>query len=117
MHVVDYHVSPQSWSPVHSRYAVRLLYDEGSLGEVESASELAEYLQDYDRNYFIGCESESGWEEAISREKPNLFSLGRDPEKVGWITVQELSVHSHVISIHELARPLKCLGTRLQSCI
>ncbi len=61
---------------------MRLLYDEASLGEVDSASELAEYLQDYDSNYFIGRESEAGWEEAIRTEKPHLFSLGRDPEKV-----------------------------------
>ncbi len=64
------------------RYAVRLLYDESSLGEVGSLAELVEYLQDYDSNYFIGSESETSWEEGIRTGKPNLFSLGRDPEKV-----------------------------------
>ena len=61
---------------------MKLVYDEISLGETESHSELEEYLQDYDRNCFIGCESDPGWEEGILMQKPHLFSLGRDPEKV-----------------------------------
>ena len=65
-----------------TRYAVKLMYDEGSLGEVDSHQELVEYLQHYDSNCFIGCESESAWEEAIREERPHLFSLGHDLEKV-----------------------------------
>ena len=65
-----------------SRYAVKLMYDEVSLGEVDDFSELADYLESYSTDYFIGLESEKGWEEAVLRQVPHLFSLGRDPEKV-----------------------------------
>jgi len=58
------------------------MYDEGSLGEAESPSELAEYLQLYDRECFIGCEHESSWEGSILSQKQHLFSLGKDIEKV-----------------------------------
>ena len=65
-----------------SRYAVKLMYDEVSLGEVDDFSELADYLESYSTDYFIGLESEKGWEKAVLRQVPHLFSLGRDPEKV-----------------------------------
>lgn len=58
------------------------MYDEVSLGEVDDFSELAEYLESYSTDYFIGLESEEGWEEAVVMQIPHLFSLGRDPEKV-----------------------------------
>lgn len=61
---------------------MKLMYDEVSLGEVDDFSELAEYLESYSTDYFIGLESEKGWEEAVLRQVPHLFSLGRDPEKV-----------------------------------
>ena len=44
---------------------------------------LAEYLQHYDSECFIGPEHKPGWEESILAEKPHLFSLGKDVEKVG----------------------------------
>ncbi len=74
-----------------SRYAVKLMYDEVSLGEVDDFSELAEYLESYSTDYFIGLESEKGWEEAVVRQVPYLFSLGRDPERVKIIVM-----HNHV---------------------
>ena len=58
------------------------MYDEVSLGDVDDFSELADYLDSYSTDYFIGLESEKGWEEAVVRKVPHLFSLGRDPEKV-----------------------------------
>ena len=61
---------------------MKLLYDEVSLGEVDDFSELADSLESYSADYFIGLESEKGWEEAVIRQVPHLFSLGRDPEKV-----------------------------------
>ena len=64
------------------RYAVKLMYDEVSIGEVDDFSELAEYLESYNTDYFIGLESEKYWEEAIAEEVPYLFSIGRDTEKV-----------------------------------
>lgn len=64
------------------RYAVRLMYDEASFGEVDGPSELVEYLEHYDSECFIGCEDSPAWEESILSRKPHLFSIGRDPEKV-----------------------------------
>ena len=61
---------------------MKLMYDEVSLGEVEDYSELAEYLESYDTDYFIGLESDQGWAEAIVSQTPHLFSIGRDSEKV-----------------------------------
>lgn len=64
------------------RYAVKLLYDEASLGEIQDDSELAKCLESYDDDWFIGSETELKWEEAIRSKKSHLFSLGRDLEKV-----------------------------------
>ena len=58
------------------------MYDEASLGECESSSELVEYLQQYDQEQFVGPDTEPGWKEAVLAEKPTLFSLGRDTEQV-----------------------------------
>lgn len=58
------------------------MYDEASLGELESLSELAECLEELDSGYFIGSESESGWEQSILEQVPHLFSMARDQEKV-----------------------------------
>lgn len=58
------------------------MYDEVSLGEVDDLSELAEYLESYSSDYFIGLECENNWEEAVVMQVPHLFALGRDPEKV-----------------------------------
>ena len=66
---------------------MKLMYDEVSLGEVDDLSELTEYLESYSTDYFIGLESEKGWEEAVIMQVPHLFSLGRDPEKVRKIIV------------------------------
>ena len=76
--MLGYRINMLLWS----RYAVKLMYDEVSLGEVDDFSELADYLESYSTDYFIGLESEKGWEEAVLRQVSHLFSLGRDPEKV-----------------------------------
>ena len=66
--------------PPPPRYAVKLLYDEGSLGEAESWEELAEYLEDYDQNWCIVRESEEEWSAAVLANTPHLFSLGQDSD-------------------------------------
>ena len=79
------------------RYTVKLMYDEGSLGEVETPSELAEYLQHYDSECFIGREHESSWEGSILAQKQHLFSLGKDIEKV-WQFLTSAEVCSQVLT-------------------
>jgi len=58
------------------------MYDEGSLGEVESLEELADYLEDYERNWCITNEKEEEWNSAILSKFPHLFSIDHDPEDV-----------------------------------
>ncbi len=64
------------------RYAVKLMYDEASLGEVENWEELVDYLEEYERDWSIGSEKDETWEEAILSNTPHLFSLGQDLDKV-----------------------------------
>lgn len=68
---------------LHYRYAVKLMYDECSLGEVESLAELAEYLEEYDQKWCIVKETEESWEAAVLSNVSHLFSLGQDNNEVG----------------------------------
>lgn len=61
---------------------MKLLCDETVLGKAEDCAELSEYLQSYDRDYFIGSEDDPEWEEAVLAQKPHLFSIGKDPDNV-----------------------------------
>lgn len=65
------------------RYAFKLTYDEAVLGEVTGEEELAEYMTEYDRDWYLGTETDHDWQLSIMHEKPFLFSLGRDKGKVG----------------------------------
>ena len=53
-------------------------------GQVSSEDELAEYLTEYDRDWYFGTETDHDWQVSIMNEKPFLFSLGRDKGKVGY---------------------------------
>ena len=61
---------------------MKLMYDEGSLGEVESLEELVDYLEDYDCNWCITTEKEGEWNAAIFSKHPHLFSIDHDPDGV-----------------------------------
>ncbi|XP_038631726.1 pecanex-like protein 4 isoform X2 [Scyliorhinus canicula] len=61
------------------RYTFKLMFDKASLGPVENFVELVNYLEEYDRDWFIGMVSEPQWQQAVLQEKPYLFSLGYDP--------------------------------------
>lgn len=58
------------------------MYDEGSLGRMESFDELATYLKEYDEKWCIVSETENEWTDAILANTPHLFSLGRDQKRV-----------------------------------
>ena len=63
------------------------MYDEGSLGEVETLSELAEYLQHYDSECFIGPEHNPGWEESIlANNYAYLFNVFSKREEVWFLS-------------------------------
>jgi len=49
---------------------------------VTNEDELAEYMTEYDRDWYLGTETDHDWQLSIMNEKPFLFSLGRDKGKV-----------------------------------
>ncbi|MGH0169665.1 UNVERIFIED_CONTAM: hypothetical protein FKN15_071408 [Acipenser sinensis] len=61
------------------RYTFKLMFDKASLGLVEDFSELANYLEEYERDWYIGRASDARWQQAVLQKKPYLFSLGHDP--------------------------------------
>ena len=38
-------------------------------------SELRSALEDLDSNWYLGLEEEPGWQEAVLKQRPNLFSV------------------------------------------
>ena len=48
-----------------------------------SEDEVAEYMTEYDRDWYLGTDRDHDWQLSITNEKPFLFSLGRDKGKVG----------------------------------
>ena len=62
-----------------------MTYNEAVLqvGEVTSEDEVAEYMTEYDRDWYLGTDRDHDWQLSITNEKPFLFSLGRDKGKVG----------------------------------
>ena len=45
------------------------------LAPFSSHQELSDGLTDLDENWYLGLESDPGWEEAVLAEKPHLFSV------------------------------------------
>ncbi|XP_014670106.1 PREDICTED: LOW QUALITY PROTEIN: pecanex-like protein 4 [Priapulus caudatus] len=58
------------------RYAVKLMYIQGSLGPLDDMAELEHYLHEFDCDTYIGQETSAEWADAISAGKKHLFSLG-----------------------------------------
>lgn len=58
------------------------MLDSMLLGDIESHEELEESLRDYDKNWFIGRETDPEWKAAVLDNKPNLFSLGHNSLQV-----------------------------------
>ena len=52
------------------------------LGEATSNAELQEYLEEYDKDWYIGLEKDPEWTSAILESKPNLFALGHNNTQV-----------------------------------
>ncbi|KAL1790067.1 pecanex 4 isoform X1 [Sigmodon hispidus] len=79
------------------RYTLKLMVDKASLGPIEDFKELTSYLQEYERDWYIGLVSEEQWKEAILEEKPCLFSLGYESTMGVYtarvLVLQELLVH------------------------
>ncbi|XP_051881666.1 pecanex-like protein 4 isoform X2 [Pristis pectinata] len=83
------------------RYTFKLMFDKASLGPVESFAELVNYLEEYDRNWFIGMVSEPQWQQSVLQEKPYLFSLGYDPS-LSLYTGRVLSLQEMLLHVGQL---------------
>ena len=60
------------------RYSFKLLFDQASLGPLDSPEELQATLDEYEHHWYIGTATDHGWQESVRQEKPFLFSLGHD---------------------------------------
>ncbi|XP_041070900.1 pecanex-like protein 4 [Carcharodon carcharias] len=83
------------------RYTFKLMFDKASLGPVENFVELVNYLEEYERDWFIGMVSEPQWQQAVLQEKPYLFSLGYDPS-LSTYTGRVLSLQEMLLQVGRL---------------
>ncbi|XP_060062887.1 pecanex-like protein 4 [Ylistrum balloti] len=87
------------------RYGFKLMLDQMLLGEATSSEELQEYMEEYDRDWYIGLESDDQWKTAVLASKPNLFSLGHNN--------QQGTYTSRVLSLQEVAAHIGRLNTEV----
>ncbi|XP_037342808.2 pecanex-like protein 4 [Pungitius pungitius] len=83
------------------RFSFKLLFDQASLGLVESPEELFSTLEDYERDWYIGLVTEKGWHDSVLQEKPFLFSLGHDLA-MGTYTGRVLSLQEQLVQVGRL---------------
>ena len=62
--------------------AVKLAIDSMLLGEPSDNSELQENLEEYEQQWYIGCEKDPQWTQSVLKSVPNLFSLSISPSEV-----------------------------------
>ncbi|XP_041352688.1 pecanex-like protein 4 [Gigantopelta aegis] len=79
------------------RYGFKLMIDHLLFGDISSNDELMEYLEEYDRDWYIGQESDPEWSKAVLDNTPRLFSLGHNTQQGTYISrtlsLQEVMVH------------------------
>ncbi|XP_059908395.1 pecanex-like protein 4 [Gadus macrocephalus] len=83
------------------RFGFKLLFDQASLGPVESPEELFSTLEEYERDWYIGVGAERGWHDSVLQEKPYLFSLGHDLT-MGTYTGRVLSLQDQLVQLGRL---------------
>uniref|UniRef100_A0A7N8XMQ2 Pecanex-like protein n=1 Tax=Mastacembelus armatus TaxID=205130 RepID=A0A7N8XMQ2_9TELE len=83
------------------RFSFKLLFDQASLGPMESPEELFSTLEEYERDWYIGLVTEKGWHDSILQEKPFLFSLGHDLA-MGTYTGRVLSLQEQLVQVGRL---------------
>ncbi|XP_028251609.1 pecanex-like protein 4 [Parambassis ranga] len=83
------------------RFSFKLLFDQASLGPMESPEELFSTLEEYERDWYIGLVTEKGWHDSILQEKPFLFSLGHDLT-MGTYTGRVLSLQEQLVQVGRL---------------
>ncbi|KAA8582189.1 pecanex-like protein 4 [Etheostoma spectabile] len=83
------------------RFSFKLLFDQASLGPMESPEELFSTLDEYERDWYIGLVTEKGWHDSVLQEKPYLFSLGHDLA-MGTYTGRVLSLQEQLVQVGRL---------------
>ncbi|KAM4540959.1 pecanex-like protein 4 [Fundulus diaphanus] len=83
------------------RFSFKLLFDQASLGPMESPEELFSTLEEYERDWYIGLVTEKGWHDSVVQEKPFLFSLGHDLT-MGTYTGRVLSLQEQLVQVGRL---------------
>ncbi|XP_054652606.1 pecanex-like protein 4 [Dunckerocampus dactyliophorus] len=83
------------------RFSFKLLFDQASLGPMESPEEMFSALEEYEKDWYIGLVSEKGWHDSVLQEKPFLFSLGHDLS-MGTYTGRVLSLQEQLVQVGRL---------------
>ncbi|XP_070836020.1 pecanex-like protein 4 [Chaetodon trifascialis] len=83
------------------RFSFKLLFDQASLGPMESPEELFSTLEEYEKDWYIGLVTEKGWHDSVLQEKPFLFSLGHDLA-MGTYTGRVLSLQEQLVHVGRL---------------
>ncbi|XP_063355501.1 pecanex-like protein 4 [Pelmatolapia mariae] len=83
------------------RFSFKLLFDQASLGPMESPEELFSTLEEYERDWYIGLVTEKGWHDSVLQEKPFLFSLGHDLT-MGTYTGRVLTLQEQLVQVGRL---------------
>uniref|UniRef100_A0A3Q3X230 Pecanex-like protein n=1 Tax=Mola mola TaxID=94237 RepID=A0A3Q3X230_MOLML len=83
------------------RFSFKLLFDQASLGPMESPDELFSTLEEYERDWYIGLVTEKGWHDSVLQEKPSVFSLGHDLA-MGTYTGRVLSLQEQLVHVGRL---------------
>ncbi len=61
---------------------MKLAIEQVLMGDVTSNDELQEYLEEYDRDWYIGSEKDPEWGRSVAAGKPTLFSFTHNPVDV-----------------------------------
>lgn len=83
------------------RYSFKLLFDQASLGALESPEELQAALEEYEHHWYIGTAMDHGWQESVRHEKPFLFSLGHDLA-MGTYTGRVLTLQEQLVFVGQV---------------
>ncbi|CAG5127048.1 unnamed protein product [Candidula unifasciata] len=79
------------------RYGFKLMLDQSLLGGLSDDEELEETLCTYDRDWYIGKESDVEWGLAVLENRGNLFSMGQNTTQGTYtsrcLTLQDVVVH------------------------
>lgn len=60
------------------RYGFKMMLDQILIGEANSHEEVQEYFEEYDKDWYIGTETDDEWKSAVLSSRKQVFSLGHN---------------------------------------